>query len=61
MIEEKKKDYEEWVDIAKGIAMLAIMYSHIRGGGININYIDTGRHHLYLYSFSSRDICVALE
>lgn len=28
----KKEGYEEWIDIAKGIAMLSIMYSHIRGG-----------------------------
>ena len=31
-MDRDKKCYEEWIDIAKGIAMLAIMYSHIRSG-----------------------------
>lgn len=41
-MDRDKKCYEEWIDIAKGIAMLAIMYSHIRsgisdgGGGVSI-------------------------
>ena len=25
------KTREEWIDVAKGIAMCAIMYSHVRG------------------------------
>lgn len=30
---DNKRGYKEWVDIAKGIAMLSIMYSHVRGYG----------------------------
>ncbi len=60
-MDRDKKCYEEWIDIAKGIAMLAIMYSHIRSGisdgGGGINYIDIWKRHLYQYSFSSQDFC----
>ena len=43
-MDRDKKCYEEWIDIAKGIAMLAIMYSHIRSG-----ISDGGGYQLYRY------------
>ena len=45
-MDSDKKCYEEWISMAKGIAMLAIIYSHIRGGisddyAVEGAYIDT--------------------